>query len=409
MSELNRHKKSDKVKWVITGISFVLVFALLIGLFLQIFGKGKMKPSEWFNNQTEEVQPEGEGGMVVNEGQGTNGIKLTSTAIQKAQYEEYGISSLAETAQVVTATINPAEATDTELIWSIAWDQTAENEGGSLFWTEQEWYSDGDSDYSASNLASIGVTENDFIQISPSSDTLSCTVSCSQAFGCPITLTVTSVDNPEATDTCRIDYRNKITSVNITAADISLKDSATNSSWRYSVYSSAGTITPDISVDVKIIGQLDWPEFFDDVGLNYSEYELRYGSWASMYGNYFDENGQDDSATVKNYSTYSQTFCTINTEFEDFVNKFIVGGLSNYTANQQKVALEQVRTLLLNETVSTALETQPLFQISVDVTNLDTDEKFSQTQNVYLTDVSQVSSFRVPVTNVNMNKDNIIF
>lgn len=407
----NNKSKSNKVKWVFTAIAFVLVFALIVGLCLQVFGEGKMKPSEWFNNQTEEVQPEGEGGMVVGGGQGTNGIKLASTVIQKAQYEEYGISPLAETAQVVTATINPAEATDTELIWSIAWDQTAENEDGNPFWTEESWYYDEetDSEYDTSSLADIGVTENDFIQISPSSDTLSCTVSCSQAFGCPITLTVTSVDNPEATDTCRIDYRMKITSVGIYAADISLKDSATNSNWYYGVVRSFGTIIPDISVDVKIIGQLDWGTFFDDIGLNYSEYELRYGGWQSLDGNYFDENGQDDSETVKNYSDYTATFCTINTEFEDFVNKFIVGGLSRYTANQQKVALEQVRTLLLNETVATALETQPLFQISVDVTNLDTDEEFSQTKNVYLTDVSQVSSFRVPVTNVNMNKDNIIF
>ena len=47
--ELKRHKKSDKIKWVLTGVAFVLVFVMLVGMCLQLFGKGKVKPSEWFN------------------------------------------------------------------------------------------------------------------------------------------------------------------------------------------------------------------------------------------------------------------------------------------------------------------------------------------------------------------------
>lgn len=62
-NELQRHKRSDKIKWAFTGIAFVLLFVMVVGLCLQLFGTGKVKPSEWFkkedNEQTEEL-PEGD-------------------------------------------------------------------------------------------------------------------------------------------------------------------------------------------------------------------------------------------------------------------------------------------------------------------------------------------------------------
>lgn len=53
---LNGHMKRDKVKWVFTSIAGVLLFLFVIGLSLQVFGEGKVKPSEWFG--TEETQPD---------------------------------------------------------------------------------------------------------------------------------------------------------------------------------------------------------------------------------------------------------------------------------------------------------------------------------------------------------------
>lgn len=59
MNDFYRHKKSDKIKWVFTGIAFVLVFVMLIGMCLQFFGTGKVKPSEWFKKpDTEQMQPD---------------------------------------------------------------------------------------------------------------------------------------------------------------------------------------------------------------------------------------------------------------------------------------------------------------------------------------------------------------
>lgn len=59
MNELNRHKRNDKIKWVCTGVAFVLIFVFLVGLCMQLFAKDdKYKPSEWFKKtETEQTTP----------------------------------------------------------------------------------------------------------------------------------------------------------------------------------------------------------------------------------------------------------------------------------------------------------------------------------------------------------------
>ena len=56
--ELDDHKKRDKANRIVTAISLLLITVMLIGLCLQVFGKGKVKPSEWFeksDTQTEQT------------------------------------------------------------------------------------------------------------------------------------------------------------------------------------------------------------------------------------------------------------------------------------------------------------------------------------------------------------------
>lgn len=58
MSNLNRHVKKDKIKWIAVTIAILLIAAALVGMCLQLFGNGKQKPSEWFkkpDNQIEQV------------------------------------------------------------------------------------------------------------------------------------------------------------------------------------------------------------------------------------------------------------------------------------------------------------------------------------------------------------------
>lgn len=56
--DLQQHKKSDRIKWIATGIALLLISLTIVGVCLQLFGTGKQKPSEWFKkNDTEQTAP----------------------------------------------------------------------------------------------------------------------------------------------------------------------------------------------------------------------------------------------------------------------------------------------------------------------------------------------------------------
>lgn len=189
MNELKRHKKSDKIKWAFTGIAFVLVFVLLTGVCLQIFGTGKQKPSEWFKKpDTEQTQPKEDsgvnevaGGAVINES-ASNGIKLMSARIAPTAYAANGISPQADSAYTLTATITPADANNKAVDWSIAW-------------------------VNSNSAYASGKTVTNYVTVTPTSDgALTANVECKQAFGEQIKVTATSRDNPAMKAECTVDY-----------------------------------------------------------------------------------------------------------------------------------------------------------------------------------------------------------
>lgn len=191
MNEFKRHKKSDKIKWVFTGIAFVLVFVMIIGMCLQLFGTGKQKPSEWFKKpETEQTTPEipdENGGAVINES-ASNGVRLMSKKIARAAYAENGISPQADSAYTLTATITPAEATSQGLTWSVAWVNA--------------------------NGWAAGKTVTDYVTVNKqASNALTATVTCLQAFGEQIKITCKSEADASKKADCLVDYAQKITSI----------------------------------------------------------------------------------------------------------------------------------------------------------------------------------------------------
>lgn len=46
---LSSHVKRDKFKWFMTAVAIFAICAMLVGMGLQLFGQGKVKPSEWFS------------------------------------------------------------------------------------------------------------------------------------------------------------------------------------------------------------------------------------------------------------------------------------------------------------------------------------------------------------------------
>lgn len=228
-SELYAHKRSDKVKWV---VSFLLIFVLLAGLI-----------GAWvLLLKPEESAPEqDEGGAIITEGE-SSGIKLMSVKIPAAQYKEYGISPLADTAYQLTATIVPENATDKTVDWTIAWAVPPQHSGGTI----------GDED--PGSVWAMGKTVTDYVTVTPTSDgALTANVECLKDFGAQVKVTVTSRDNSEVSANCLVDYTQKLQGVKATFGSTVLTDGMTKSfdisqsgqpieAWTFDYTTSAYTI-----------------------------------------------------------------------------------------------------------------------------------------------------------------------
>lgn len=128
-NDLYKHEKSDSVKWVLTLIAFIIVGVLLAAVITQGFTTAN--PWGWPDKECEheyvdgictecgEKQPEQTGGAVIGESTGHN-MQFMKKTLTSAQYAEYGVSPLAESAYVLTATITPANAYVKGVNWSAA-------------------------------------------------------------------------------------------------------------------------------------------------------------------------------------------------------------------------------------------------------------------------------------------------
>lgn len=121
------------------------------------------------------------------EAEGNKGIKLMNAVIAAADYDEYGVSPMAETAQLLTATINPGYATNKNVTWSVSW----KNPSGT-------W--------------ATGKAVTDYVTVTPTSTgSNTATVECLQAFSEQVVVTVASESDPEITATTTVDYAKRLT------------------------------------------------------------------------------------------------------------------------------------------------------------------------------------------------------
>ena len=224
--ELYAHKRSDKVKWV---VSFLLIFVLLAGMI-----------GAWvlLLKQEEPAPEQDDGGAVITEGE-SNGIKLMSAKISPENYDEYGISPMAETAYQLTATITPENATNKAVDWTIAFVNA-----------ESEW--------------ATGKTVTDYVTVTPTADgALTANVECLQAFGEQVRVTVTSRDNTSVKANATVDYTEKLSAVKATFGSTVLSNGMTKSFnlsasgqpaevWNFDYTTSAHTIADEYTTTVKI-------------------------------------------------------------------------------------------------------------------------------------------------------------
>lgn len=187
-NEFYQHKKSDKVKWIITAVAFVLVTVMLVGICMQIFAKNeKYKPSEWFKKpaQTQPLPEEKNNDSEAfdeAEKTGTGLVKVRNLALMKSEPVVMTAATASSTyvSQTITAAITPSSVVDQYVTWSLAWKTGAA-------------------------LSNKNVTE--YVQLTDDSQgSLTATVNAYKAFrGSDIILTCTTrQDNKSAT--CTITY-----------------------------------------------------------------------------------------------------------------------------------------------------------------------------------------------------------
>ena len=228
------YKSNSNKFW--TGFLAVLLVLVIAGA-AALVGVLSDGFKNWDKFKPEEEQTE-EGGAVITEGE-SHGMKLMSTRIAPEDYDEYGISPMAETAYLLTATITPANATNKAVDWTIAFVNA-----------ESEW--------------ATGKTVTDYVTVTPTSDgALTANVECLQAFGEQVRVTVTSRDNTSVKANATVDYTEKLSAVKATFGSTVLTDSMTKSfnlsasgqpaeAWKFDYTTSAHTIADEYTTTVKI-------------------------------------------------------------------------------------------------------------------------------------------------------------
>ena len=109
--------------------------AIMSGLFILLAVAGVVAYfSDWFTNwdkfkieQGEPTEETADGGMLIGESEGV-GVSLLSEKIAKADYAANGVSPLAESAYTLTATVEPSNAVNKAVDWSVSFVKGRRNE-----------------------------------------------------------------------------------------------------------------------------------------------------------------------------------------------------------------------------------------------------------------------------------------
>ncbi len=187
MNELNQHKKSDSIKWIITFVALILLAISVVALGAKVFGDGvdigitTEDDGNKTNPEVDSSKPESAEGLstvqVVNSELMMLSAKAYSGAPTTMSYEDGNYIEL-------VATINPASASDAKLKWFAVW-------------------ADPESEFAK------GKDVDDYICIDmPGASNVVC-ISANEAFGAQIKIVVYAEDNPDATAYCLVDYGQK--------------------------------------------------------------------------------------------------------------------------------------------------------------------------------------------------------
>ena len=181
---------TNKVWTAVLAVLLALVLAgtaALVGFLSDGFKDWSKFKAEEQTEEQEEGETADEGGAIISEGE-SNGIEMMSTKIAAEDYEENGISPMAESAYQITATITPSDAENQAVVWTVAFSNPSSS-----------W--------------ATGKSVTNYVTVTPTAEgSRTANVECKGAFSEPIVVTVACDENLEIKANCFVDYMKRITS-----------------------------------------------------------------------------------------------------------------------------------------------------------------------------------------------------
>lgn len=220
-NELQQHKTSDKIKWICTLVAFIIVGVMLIGIVCGWFEK-KETPAVDEPSVSDEsnVGVSGNSLIITPEDSGT---RMRLAAAPLAATENSAAMQSNENSYTLTATIEPSNASNQSVDWSVAWKDSNSS------WAK-------------------GKSVTNYVTITPTSDgALTATVTCLSAFGEQIIVTVVPRGNTAISATCTLDYRQTITGVVSELSHYIYNGSAADDTNRIATTSTGGAITVNLA------------------------------------------------------------------------------------------------------------------------------------------------------------------
>lgn len=231
MNDLQRHKKSDTIKWIIVFVAIIVLFAGMIASITN--GFTDFNQYGWFDEENKQENADVTNGDGEKLTSGNNYDMPSAMIFKKAT----ALSTSAGDGITVTATVKPDTAQNKLVDWTVDWQNPE------------------------STFAN-GKVATDYVQVTPSGDgSTTATVTCSAPFGEQIKVSVISRANPGIYAIMTVDYQKKIVGVtSITTNEnytfdgttLSLDDASTwNKSdnlytdyWELNYEYSIGTVEP---------------------------------------------------------------------------------------------------------------------------------------------------------------------
>lgn len=250
---LYEHKRSDKVKWI---ISFLLIFVLLAGM----IGAWVMllKPENEAPQQEEEV---------IEEESGTAEVKSVALAMKAAAAANGGVS------KELTATVYPSDARNKAVDWTLEWLDTEKQD-----------------------------VLSEYLTLIPSSDGANtATLTCLKAFEGEALITVTTRKGGYI-DTCRVVFVGDPTSLTVSCS------AATTASGSFGSYYELGvgnSYTFDLTPD-NAFGFVGAECNYSYTVTGYGSFKVQQQKYSASYGTRTWVEGTEKTVNIKDVTTVSK-------------------------------------------------------------------------------------------------------